>query len=185
MAVDRGDTPIQGILRPMTHDRRLALLLLASSSVAPTGCASVLVDGQAGYVSSTRLDDTHRGLAAQLSSGLALGDETAEHFGPGMALRTKFTGEVRQFALAPHVYYVSDAGTTPYARAGANLLQFERIEGESAFGMFSPYGEAGVFVTPFVFSAFAEYDLRFTHQPNEGFFGIMVGWGLAASTSAL
>jgi len=124
-------------------------------------------------------------LAAQLSGGLSLGDETAERFGPGMAFRTKFTDEVKQFAFAPHVYYLHGSGTTPYARAGANLLQLERIEGESAFGMFSPYGEAGVFVSPFVFSAFAEYDWRFTHQPHEGFFGVMIGWGAAASTSAL
>jgi hypothetical protein len=145
-----------------------------------------MVDAQAGYTTNTSFDEGRRGLAAHLSGGFAISeDEVTESFGPGAALHTKFTDEVKQFAFTPHIYYLGGSGTAPYARVGANLLQFEKIEGDSSFGMFGPYLEGGVFLTPLVLSTFVEYDVRFSDHPNEPFVGLMVGYGAAASSSAL
>lgn len=161
------------------------LALLPALPLLP-GCFSLMVDAQAGYTTNTSFDEGRRGLAAQLSGGFAMSeDEVTESFGPGVGLRTKFTDEVKQFAFTPHLYYLGGSGTAPYARLGANLLQLEKIEGDSSFGMFGPYLEGGVFLTPLVLSTFVEYDVRFSDHPNEPFVGVMMGFGAAASSSAL
>lgn len=158
-----------------------ALTLLGLSS---QGCFSFLGDIQGGYASSTRFESGRRGVAVNAALGGNISDEsdTAERLGPGLAVRTKFTSDVKQVSLSPHVYFLPGSGVTPYARLGTNLLQFEHVDGSFAYGMFSPYAELGLYVTPFVISAFAEYDLRFTSQPNEGFVGLMAGIGYGVSS---
>lgn len=157
---------------------------LASLALASQGCFSFLGDLQGGYTSSTRFEDGRRGLALQAAMGGNLSDKSdlAESVGPGLAVRSKFTSDVKQVSLSPHVYYLAGSGFTPYARLGTNLLQFEHVDGRFAYGMFSPYAELGLYFTPFVLSAFAEYDLRFTSQPNEGFVGVMAGIGYGVSS---
>ncbi len=109
-------------------------------------------------------------------------DESAEHFGPGIALRTKFSSSLQQFALSPHAYYLHSSAVSPYLRAGASLLQFEHIDGGFGYGMFSPCAELGMYIYPVVVSTFVEYDIRFTNQPNEGYFGAMLGLGYGLSS---
>jgi len=166
------------MIRPL-HAVTLALIALGSQ-----GCFSLLGDVQGGYTSSTRFESGRRGVAVNASLGGNISDDsdTAESVGPGLAVRTKFTSEVKQVSLSPHVYFLPGSGVTPYARLGTNLLQFEHVDGRFAYGMFSPYAELGLYLAPFVVSAFAEYDLRFTSQPNEGFVGLMAGLGYGVSS---
>lgn len=160
-----------------------AVLPLALGS---QGCFSLLADVQGGYTSSTTFDNGRGGFALNASAGGNVSDRSsaAESAGPGLALRTKFSNEVKQVSLSPHAYYLGGSVVAPYGRLGTNLLQFEQVDGRFAYGMFSPYAELGVFLTPFVLSAFAEYDLRFTSQRNEGFVGLMAGIGYGVSSKS-
>lgn len=163
--------------------RQLSLVVASLWASSLTGCFSMMMDAQVGYTGSMN-NSERRGVAAQAGRGLSIGDKTAENLGLGMSVRSKIAKDLLQLDLSPHMYVLAGSGTTPYGRAGVNMLQLEKVEGDLAFGMGSPYGELGMFFTPFVVSAFAEYDLRFFHQPNEGFFGVMVGLGGALSSSA-
>jgi hypothetical protein len=166
---------------------RLTVVLAVVLCAPSQGCFSLLGDIQAGYVSSTTLDTERMGGGLNLSGGGNINetDQSAEHFGPGLALRTKFASSLQQFALSPHVYYLHGSWVSPYLRAGANLLQLEHVDDGFGYGMFSPYGELGMYITPFVMSGFVEYDVRFTEQPNEGYFGFMIGIGTGLSTDPL
>ena len=151
-----------------------------------TGCFSVLGDAQAGGVTSTRFEEGRYGVAAQVGGGMSIDEEqSAEHVGGGMSIRGKVTSNVQQLAFSPHIYYLHSSVVTPYARAGVNLLQFESVDDEAVFGMFSPYGEAGVVVTPFIVSGFVEYDVRFSGVANEPFIGLMLGVGAGFSSESV
>lgn len=160
-------------------------LPLAWLGLGAQGCFSLLADAQGGFTSSTTFDSNRRGVAVNASAGGNLGeDETAEHVGPGIALRTKFSQDVTQFAFSPHAYVLAGSVVSPYARAGVNLAQVESVDGAFAYGMGSPYGELGIYVWPVVISGFAEYDVRFTSQRNEGFVGIQAGIGTGVSSES-
>ncbi|HQP35244.1 MAG TPA: hypothetical protein PLI95_08700 [Polyangiaceae bacterium] len=163
--------------------RRVASLVTLALALGAQGCFSMLMDLQGGYTSSTRFESGRQGFALNASAGGNLGDTRgAEVAGPGLAIRSKLTSEVKQISLSPHAYLLGGSGIAPYARGGVNLLQFEQVDGSFAYGMFSPYGEVGIYLSPLVLSAFAEYDLRFTSQRNEGFVGIMAGIGTGVSS---
>jgi hypothetical protein len=165
--------------------RRNSFFVVVTALLTP-GCFSVLGDAQVGGVTSTRFEEGRYGVAAQVGAGLSIDeDRSAEHAGGGMSVRTKFTPDVTQVAVSPHVYYLHSSWVTPYARAGVNLLQFEEVDNEAVFGMFSPYAEAGMVFTPLVVSAFAEYDVRFSGVPNEPFVGLMLGVGAGFSSQSV
>jgi hypothetical protein len=151
------------------------------------GCFSVVADAQAGPTSSTRFTDGRYGAALQVAGGMNISDEgrDAESVGPGLDLRSKITGDVKQGGFGAHVYWLSSSFTTPYARAGATLLELGSVDGETSFGAFGPRAEAGVFFGTVVVSSFAEWDVRMTSQKNEGFVGLMAGIGTAVSTAPL
>lgn len=163
----------------------LRYLLVALLGWLTSGCFSVLVDAQAGGVSSTRFEEGRYGVAGQIGGGFSASNDTsAERAGAGVSFRGKVTRDVKQFAFSPHAYFLLDSWVTPYGRLGVNLLQAERVDGESVFGMFSPYSEIGFVATPFIVSGFAEYDLRFGAD-DEPFVGIMVGLGEGFSTKSV
>lgn len=162
------------------------LVLLLGASWLTSGCFSAMGDVQAGGVSSTRFEEGRVGGAAQVAGGVSFGTDTdVEHVGPGADLRAKVTRDVTQVGIGPHVYWLHSSWVTPYARAGATLLEFGSVDGDASFGALGPRAELGMFITPVVVSAFAEYDLRWTDQANEGFVGLMVGVGSAISTAPL
>jgi len=97
----------------------------------------------------------------------------------------KVSGDVRQVGIGPHVYWLHSSWTSPYARVGATLLELGRVDGSTAVGSLGPRAELGMFLSTFVVSGFVEYDLRWTDQENEGFFGLMLGTGFAGSTAPL
>ena len=151
-----------------------------------SGCMSMMGDLQAGPVASTRFEEGRYGVAAQAALGAALGEtRTSEHLGPGGDMRVKVTRDVKQVAIGPHVYLLASSLTTPYARFGSTLLEVGSVDDDLTVGALGPRAEVGAFFTPFVISAFAEYDLRWTHQPHEGFVGVSVGIGEAMSTAPL
>ncbi|MCC6899374.1 MAG: hypothetical protein IT377_10395 [Polyangiaceae bacterium] len=162
--------------------RALSLTLAGLSS----GCMSLMADAQAGAVASTRLEEGRYGVAAQVAGGAALSESRAtEHLGPGADLRVKVTRDIQQVGIGPHAYLLATSWTTPYARIGSTLIEVGSVDGDLSVGALGPRAEIGAFFDWFVLSAFAEYDLRWTRQPHEGFFGLTVGVGEAMSTAPL
>ncbi len=147
---------------------------------------SLMADAQAGAVSSTRFEEGRYGVAAQAAVGAALGEtRTSEHLGPGGDVRVKVTRDIQQVGIGPHVYLLASSLTTPYARFGSSLIELGSVDDDLSVGALGPRAEVGAFFELFVISAFAEYDLRWTHQPHEGFVGVSVGIGEAMSTAPL
>jgi hypothetical protein len=127
-------------------------------------------------------------------SGSALDAHAAlgEDFGAGadVAIRTKFTPDVQQLAVAFGLTAVGEPEPIyPYFTTGIHVLQFESAYDRFAFGMFSPYAELGAqigvidnrvleagdeWLSVLVGTAI-EYDLRFTPQPNEGYWSLKLG----------
>ncbi len=163
--------------------RRTLVMLFG---VLSSGCFSMVYDAQAGAVSSTRFTQGRYGGAVQLAAGgnLSDRDRSAESVGPGLDVRGKFTEDIQQVSFGPHLYLISSSWVTPYARAGATLLEVGSVDGAGTFGSLGPRGEVGMFFGPFVISTFAEYDLRWTSQDHEGFVGVMAGIGTAVSSKS-
>jgi hypothetical protein len=108
----------------------------------------------------------------------------------GRPFRTKF-GAADPGALSEDFVLIPFARIewlTPFLRGGLNAYQFESLDDEFAYGMFSPYAEGGFLVRLWrdpdgssVFLSLAgavEYDIRFTDQPNEGYWMGIGGIGL-------
>ncbi len=162
-------------------------LLVLVCGVLQSGCFSVVADAQAGAVSSTRFTEGRYGGAVQLAGGMNFDNysRSAESVGPGLDLRGKFTEDIQQVSFGPHVYVLGDSWVTPYGRAGATLLELGSVDGAGTFGALGPRAELGMFFGTFVISSFAEYDLRWTSQDNEGFVGVMAGIGNAVSSKSV
>lgn len=135
------------------------------------------VAGESGVAASVRAG--HRVPAGAALLGLSVG------------LRTKVAADVKQYAVAADVAVSPRLGrVVPFLRGGANIYQAESLAGEFAYGMFSPYIQAGLMVQLFrrdggtrvYFSAAgaAEYTVRFTSQPNRGYLGVIGGITIAA-----
>jgi hypothetical protein len=148
-----------------------------------------LLHGQAGYVRSMEVDGSGEGAAVELRAGSWNGERSEVGYGGGFALRTKFGDDIQQLATAQEVVVVPFPTLrlfSPYVRGGVHALQLERLGGDLAFGMFSPYGELGLIFalrstssdTTFLSVAVsAEYDVRFTGQSPEPFLGLSIGLG--------
>lgn len=177
------------------------MLRLIACAALCAGC-NPLLHGQAGYVRS--LDDTGsgEGAAVELRAGSWHGERSEVGYGGGAALRTKFGDDIQQLATAQEVVVVPFPNLrlfSPYVRGGVHALQLERVRGDFAFGMFSPYVELGLTfavrstsadITFLSLAVTAEYDLRFTGpNPSEPFLGLVIGLGgapyrLAPTTGA-
>jgi len=118
-----------------------------------------------------------------------------------VGVRAKYGEDLVQFAIHENFVLLLTPrvrGVTPFVRGGLGILQFERVDGRFAFGMFSPTAELGIMIrlwtrddTPIqqgavvrrrrrslmlTLSAGTEYTLRFgsVHQ-NRGYWGIQLG----------
>lgn len=172
-----------------------ARLLLAAALLPALGlaCSPLLtVDGGRFDAISDRPGRT--GVAVDLRVGAYNPAEEPSHSvaaGGTLGFRTKFSDALTQIALSED-FVLLPLGrieiVTPFFRGGINAFQFESLDGSFAYGMFSPYAEGGILVTlhraedgsSVFFSAAAaiEYDLRFTDQPNEGYWMGLAGFGL-------
>lgn len=164
--------------------RRSAALALALWAPLLSGCwAWARVDG--GVTTPTTLCEGCQG--ATVNTHFAAGEDGEAGF--DTAIRMKFTPDVAQFA-----YGVGYVGTfqpepvSPYFLGGAHLLQLESAFDEFAIGAFSPYAELGARIAlsdrrgglvELSLGTSIEYDLRFTDQPNQGFWGFMIGVGVS------
>ncbi len=148
------------------------------------------VSAGGGYIASPSTNPKRAGLQANFNVG-AVGDGS---FGAGPAVRMKFTPNVQEGAIAFEAIAVGyEWVVSPLVRAGLHVLQFATIDDSFAFGMFSPYLEAGFMMIlphgesmagPFVISLVgtAEVALRFTGQSVEFYGGaiLALGYGVAS-----
>jgi len=113
--------------------------------------------------------------------------------GGGIAIRSRLAGDLFQFSLAEEFFVMPFSKIeiiTPFFRGGFNVYQFESLDDSFAYGMFSPYAEAGLLVrltqdgtdTTFLsFTGLVEHDVRFTHQPNESYWMGLIGFGFSTT----
>lgn len=164
--------------------QRVLSILPALALPCLSGCISVVADAQAGFVSSTRFEKQRIGGAAQVAGGFNIGSDTdAEHFGPGLDARAKVTRDIQQVGVGPHLYWLSSSWVSPYARLGTTLVELGRVDDAFSVGALGPRAELGFFHSGFVVSTYAEWDLRWTEQRNEGFVGLNIGVGHALSSA--
>lgn len=169
--------------------RRVLVVVKVSALLAlvwAIGGCSALAQLEGGLLGNT--DDDDLGGAVHLYMGAGEGP-----VGMSFGLRTKFAPGVTQFAISTDAYALieTDSPVIPFGRAGVNALQFEDVGG-FAFGMFSPYAQLGLLVLTqmslkqggaFVsVSGLADYAVRFTEQPNQFHWGVLVGLGFAGIT---
>jgi hypothetical protein len=185
-SIGKGATVGSRARRSRSSRRALAAvgLLLAM------GCNPLLtVDG--GYFAALSERPGREGVAANLRVGMFDDSQRTQAFGTTLGFRTKFSARLTQFALSQDMWLEPVAhhfAVRPYLRAGINSYQFESLDGSFAYGMFSPYAEAGwvVRVTELGFEELLltlggaiEYDLRFTDHPDEGYWSALVGLALS------
>ena len=168
--------------------RRLAFSLLALGAFVLSGCSAMgIVEAGASYA----VGKPHQSTGSLNGYfGVGPGDDHGGA-GGGVEVRGKVGPSVGQIAIGPMLYGMGGPQMTPgfvavpFARAGFNLLQFESVEGNFAFGMFSPHASAGVFLRVFPEAGLSisfdgEYDVRFTSTPNTGYLSLMIGFGAMA-----
>jgi len=168
------------------------LAALLAVLVAAPAC-NMLATAEGGYVRPRRDPAGQQGAAVNVRlTGFDTNRSRTFGFGGSVGLRGKFAGEMQQVALSEDVMLMAGDSTnlfTPFFRGGFHFLQFERLGGDFGFGMFSPYAEAGVMVrvrqdpihlsqTYVILGGAAEYDLRFTDQPNRAYYTGFVGVGI-------
>lgn len=163
--------------------RRIAFLALLLPTLG--GCSLIgIVEAGPSYAVGKEKQSTGS-LNAYL--GVGPGDDHGGA-GGGVELRGKVGPSVGQVALGPFLYGMGGPQmnpgfvAVPFARAGFNLLQFESVEGNFAFGMFGPHAELGVFLRVFPEAGLSiavdgEYDVRFTDTANTGYLSLMIGFG--------
>jgi hypothetical protein len=166
--------------------RAAGAVALALAAPALSGCwAWGRVDG--GLVTPTTLC---RGCAGSTANMHVAGGEDNNRIGMDLAIRTKFTPDTQQLAFGLGLAATGKADpVAPYFVGGIHTLQFEDAFGDFAFGMGSPYAEIGVRAAvvregssgiDVLLGTAIEYDVRFTHQPSQGFWSFKVGMGFEA-----
>lgn len=177
--------------------RQVRVVMLAGMAVAlgaTTGCG-FLFSTDAGYVMPAGDREGHDGVHAVVRAGMhSLNRKLDERqFGGQVGLRVKVADQLKQLSISESAvfYPLGFRVVAPYVRAGIHAFQFEIVDDEFGFGMFSPVGEAGVMIrisndpkkgVGFLeLGASAEYDLRFTDQDSGGYYAFFVGWTYAAA----
>jgi hypothetical protein len=185
-----------------TSARRAALLLTAVSLAA--GCSGLTSVGL-GYTSSPSGQPGRQGGALNAYYGAG----PSPNAGLSLGLRTKFTENVQHVAISVDGYLTvpTDSFVIPMVRLGANFLQFEGVDGDFAFGMFSPFIEGGVaflldwvsaatkaaglgepktFGGPFLsLTGAAEYVVRFSDARNEFWWSALINLGFVFGAEEL
>jgi hypothetical protein len=160
-----------------------ATLVLASCA---TGCWARTTGGYA--VSLNRgLDAQGAAVNAELG-GRGFSSSFKESEGPFLvaSVRTKFSRDLSDGGLGFGVAYLPTARpVSVYGHAGVHLIQLGVFDNQFSFGMFGPYLEAGVVVSPakgfgITLGPTIQYDFRFTTS-SQGWFGVNVGFLLSSA----
>jgi hypothetical protein len=168
--------------RAMPGSRLVFALVVA---VLSSACASTVFTAQGGYVRPAEDRDGQTGGAVNLYGGAFVNRDS--NLGMEMALRFKGASNLKQGAMGMSLISIPFGAhvVMPFGRAGVHELQFESVNGDFGFGMFSPFAEAGLMIrtkrrrygggTFFTISAFGEYDLRFNSPKSGAYWGIAIG----------
>lgn len=154
-----------------------------------TGGCSTLVELNGGYVNTFGSQRGRGGAGFNFSAGA--GDSSG---GAGAHVRTKFAPDVKQVGVGAHAYvlsggkldvtwlppFVRGIGAGAYARLGADLVQFAKVDDRFSFGTMSPLIDLGLLIPPLTLGTSLEYDLRLNSLPNDVYWGIFLGLGLGA-----
>jgi len=161
--------------------------------VLSTPACSGWVRAEGGFVTSTTLAKGRQGASAGVEA--AIGGEH-DPVALLMALRGKVTegaGDVALHVGGIHIHNPDPVGF--YVMGGANFLQLGSADGDVSFGMFSPAAELGMIIgfkskSPsgvpvklpdmLTLGTRIGYDLRFTSQPNEGFWTVNLGYAVGS-----
>ncbi len=144
------------------------------------GCSS-LSTFEMGYADGY---SNRRGRSGGIFEGHVGAGESA--FGIGGSARIRIAGEVQQLALGAHGYALAPAPIGHlFFRGGLQMLQFEHLDGDFAFGTGSPFASIGLIFPsrysrtagPIVLSFSTGLDVRVTGQESEGFWIIALGAG--------
>lgn len=160
-----------------------------------TPACSGWVRAEGGFTTATTLARGRQGGAVGVEAAIG-GEHDALAF--DVALRGKVTegaGDVALFLGGLHLRRPDPVAL--YLLGGVNLLQLGSADGEVSFGMASPVAEIGMVIdianrktanglrleSPDVLTVGTriEYDVRFTTQPNEGFWTVNVGYALGVA----
>lgn len=160
--------------------------------LACTGCSGWL-RGDLGAMSSTTLNSGRQGGVGSLDASLGDRDFPVS-FDVGLRAKgSKSVGDGALFLGGLLLQTPEPVGL--YVLGGTNFLQLGSADGKISFGMFSPSAELGMLIGThpvsrngvpdklpgrFLLGAGVQYDLRFTQQPNEGFFMVKLGYALVA-----
>jgi len=161
------------------------------------GC-STLATVEGGYQQPFEAEHApgHRGAAIDVHFGMGATDAPV---GAEASLRTKFGSHQGQWAIGAGGFaFTPPSAVGAFGRLGLNLVQLEAWSGELAFGMGSPWAQAGVYLLPEAFgaddpldvvfrnggfvitlSASTGYDVRFGDAaPNTGWWSVTAGVGI-------
>ena len=156
-----------------------------------TGGCSLLATTEVGQFRATSKQAAGQtGVAAVTRAGHYVHTDSVS-YGLGVGLRTKVAPQLKQYAVSTDVSVSPRLrAVTPFIRAGVNAYQAESVAGDFGYGMFSPYGEAGLMVqlgrssggtrVYLTAAASVEYDLRFTDQASQGYWAALGGIAFAA-----
>jgi len=109
--------------------------------------------------------------------------------GTGLSVRTKWSDNVQQFAIAPFLYAALGAeqhdGTPPWAFflvGGFDVVTAEVVAARNAVSIGSPFVELGAFFKVYRMWGITtgisfEDDIRFSDIPNTGYVSFLLGFG--------
>ncbi|MDC3962768.1 hypothetical protein [Polyangium jinanense] len=160
-----------------------------------TPACSGWLRAEGGFTTSTTLARGRQGGSVGLEA--AIGGEH-DRVALDVALRAKVTegaGDASLFIGGLRLLRPDPGGL--YLLGGVNVLQLGSADGDVSFGMFSPVAEVGLAIdfrnrktsnrlrleSPemLTLGTRIEYDLRFTSQPNEGFWTVNLGYALGVA----
>ncbi len=91
-------------------------------------------------------------------------------------LRMKYSNRLRHAGVSVGLAAHPARGESGLlVRAGFNIFQFESVDDQFAFGMFSPSIAAGASFEGYTLTVGMDYIVRFSAVPNEGFVSIKLG----------
>ncbi|MBI3071091.1 MAG: hypothetical protein HYY84_03085 [Deltaproteobacteria bacterium] len=121
-----------------------------------------------------------------------MGGGTNPNLMPDGMLRLRVGGDVQELGVGAGICVRGTGpGVSPFARAGITALQIGATDGRFSIGLFGPFLEAGVAfdigklpdairrVTSYFIALHGGigYDVRFTSQPNEGYWLVALAFG--------
>jgi len=103
------------------------------------------------------------------------------------SLRTKFSRDLSDGGIAVGAVWTPGhhRPIAPYVHVGAHVLQLGVFDRQFSFGMFGPFAEAGVVISPtrglgITLGPSVQYDVRFTTS-SQAWFGVNLGFVMATA----